>query len=138
MCHAAACDRQAKKTSAQLQTLKQLKSGKKAGEFPSWEKPDQDELDAIPGRTKVNKRAEALRKKQEEEARLARQPVVDWTPTDEFGNLDISVGVQVLQIKGLPDPSVDHHDGPIYVKGPHTPHCENLGPPSSPFPRSLQ
>jgi hypothetical protein len=109
--------RQAKKSVTQLSTLKFLKKGNKVGNFSEWDKPNLDFLDSIPGRTKINRRAESLRKKQEEERSQQDKGVNDWTPTDKHGNLDISVNVQVLQVKGLPDPSADRNNGPIYMQG---------------------
>ena len=90
--------RQAKKSTTQLNTLRFLKSGKKIGHFSEWDKPDVQYLDSIPGRSKVNRRAETLRKKQQEERARLDKSSHDWTPTDKFGNLDISLDVQVLQV----------------------------------------
>jgi hypothetical protein len=90
--------RQAKKSVTQLSTLKFLKKGNKVGNFSEWDKPDLDFLDSIPGRSKINRRAETLRKKQQEERSQQENSSNDWTPTDKQGNLDISLNVQVLQV----------------------------------------
>jgi hypothetical protein len=74
------------------------KRSKKVSNFEEWKKIEKVDLSYIPGRERRKEDARSmalrLRKQREEEERKLRSKN-DWTPTDQFGNLDISVGAQV-------------------------------------------
>mmetsp|Transcript_9898 Transcript_9898/g.23877 ORF Transcript_9898/g.23877 Transcript_9898/m.23877 type:complete len:674 (+) Transcript_9898:46-2067(+) len=112
--------KQGNKTPKQLYVDARVKKTKKVSNFAAWQKVEKVDLSYIPGREKrkEDERAVKLRmKKAKEAAEQAERAQTDWTATDEYGNLDISVTAQCLELSGVPDPSADLNTGPIYPRG---------------------
>lgn len=113
-------ERQGKKSVQQLYSELAEKSSKKVSNFEEWHQRERLDFSHIPGRArpKQNLRAAALRKKQEEERRATEAEArIDWTSTDEFGNLVTSVQADCLELSGVPDKSASRSDGPVYPRG---------------------
>lgn len=86
--------RQARKSVKQLQAEISHKTSGKVGDLGLNTALQKVDLSYIPGRevVKENQRAIARRKQMEEEAQKRREEASrDWTETDEFGNLIVSV-----------------------------------------------
>eukprot|EP00286_Rhodomonas_abbreviata_P029118 CAMPEP_0181293068 /NCGR_PEP_ID=MMETSP1101-20121128/2861_1 /TAXON_ID=46948 /ORGANISM="Rhodomonas abbreviata, Strain Caron Lab Isolate" /LENGTH=674 /DNA_ID=CAMNT_0023397617 /DNA_START=97 /DNA_END=2121 /DNA_ORIENTATION=+ len=112
--------RQSRKTTKQLYADLASKHSKKVSDLEEFQHRQRYDFSHIPGRPKAkeNLRAIALRKKQEEEAAAKQESAhLDWTTTDEFGNLELTVETQVLELSGVPDKSAARSDGPVYPRG---------------------
>ncbi|EKX54181.1 hypothetical protein GUITHDRAFT_100429 [Guillardia theta CCMP2712] len=110
-------ERQRKKTSKQLYIEKSLEALSKVGNLEKIEARTKHDFSYIPGRSTAPENSRSVEKRKQEMAKLQAKQArahIDWSETDDYGNLLLSASAHSLQLETLPQTI---SSGPVYPRG---------------------
>eukprot|EP00960_Hanusia_phi_P045332 757169-Hanusia_phi.AAC.3 len=110
-------ERQRKKSTKQLYVEQGLENLPKVGKLERIEARTKHDFSYIPGRSTAPENSRSVEKRNQELAKLQAKQArahIDWSETDDFGNLLLSANAQSLQLQTLPQTITP---GPVYPRG---------------------